>query len=79
MVTDPASAIQREVEQLVNSQIETLRQPSFLTELELLQYKARAERIGNLYSVLDRIENDEIPKWHPRLRARHRRSVAGKE
>jgi len=76
-MTDPASAIQREVHQLINSQIETLRQPSFLTDLDLVEYRVRAERIGRLYSVLDRIETDNTPQWHPRLRARTRRAVSG--
>ena len=78
MMTDPASAVQCEVHQLVDSQIATLRQ-SALTEMDLLEYRDRAERIQNLYSVLDRIGNDGIPKWHPRLRVRHRRSISGGE
>ena len=78
MVTDPAIAIQQEVHQLINTQIETLRRPYFLTDSELLEYRSRAERIDNLFSVLDRIEGNKIPKWHPRLRARERRSISGK-
>ena len=78
MMTDPASAVQREVHQLVDSLILTLRQ-SALTEMDLLEYRDRAERIQNLYSVRDRIANDSVPKWHPRLRVRHRRSVSGRD
>jgi hypothetical protein len=79
MVTDPATAIQQEVHQLISAQIETLRRPSFLTDSELLEYRTRAERIENLFSVLDRIEGDKIPKWHPRLRARNKKSISGKD
>ena len=78
-MTDPASAIQREVDQLINSQIEILRQSSFLTDSELVEYRTRAERIDNLVSMLDRIENEKIPKWHPRLRARNRKSISGRD
>ena len=77
MMTDPASAVQCEVQQLVDSQISTLRS-SALTEMDLLELRDRRERIQNLSSVLDRIENDKVPKWHPRLRVRHRRSISGK-
>lgn len=77
-MTDPASAIGREVDQLIDSQIATLG-GSNLTDLDLIEYRDRAERIENLVSVLDRIEGDKIPKWHPRLRVRSRRSLAGRD
>ena len=77
-MTDPASAIQREVDQLIDSQIAALR-GSNLTDLDWIEYRDRAERIGNLFSVLDRIEGDKVPKWHPGLRARSRKSVAGRD
>ena len=76
MMTDPASAVQCEVQQLVDSQISALRS-SALTEMDLLELRDRRERIQNLCSVLDRIENDKVPKWHPRLRV-HRKSISGK-
>ena len=77
-MTDPASAIQREVDQLIDSQIAALRGSNF-TDLDWIEYRDRAERIGNLFSALDRIEGDKVPKWHPRLRARNRKSVAGRD
>ena len=77
-MTDPASAIHQEVHQLIDSQIATLR-GSLLSDVDLLQYRERAERLQDLFSVLDRIESDNIPKWHPRLRARNRKSVAGRD
>jgi hypothetical protein len=47
-MTDPASAIKREVHQLVNLQIETLRQPSCLTTSDLSDYRVRSEKITTL-------------------------------
>jgi len=55
MITDPASAIKCEVLQLIDSQIETLRRDWSLNSSELLDYKARSERIRTLYGELDRI------------------------
>jgi hypothetical protein len=53
MMTDPASAIKRQVHQLVDLQIETLRQPSCLTTSDLLDYRVRSEKIAGLYQELD--------------------------
>jgi len=55
MMTDPASAIKCEVHQLVDLQIETLRRPSALTSSDLLDYRARSEKLMMLYQELDRI------------------------
>ena len=55
MMTNPAFAIKLEVSQLVELQIETLRQDSALTSAELLDYRMRAEKIKILYQELDRI------------------------
>jgi hypothetical protein len=49
MMTDPASTIRREVNQLVELQIQTFRQESSLTSSELLDYGMRAEKIRILY------------------------------
>ncbi len=54
-MTDPASAIKREVSQLVELQIQTFRQDSSLTASELREYRMRAEKIRILYQELDRI------------------------
>jgi uncharacterized protein with von Willebrand factor type A (vWA) domain len=55
MTTDPASAIKREVLQLIDLQIETLKQASSLDSSQLQDYQVRSERIRKLYEELDRI------------------------
>jgi len=60
MITDPASAIKREVLQLIDLQIETLRRDSPLNSSELLDYKARSEGIRTLYAELDRIRRVRV-------------------
>ncbi len=55
MMTDPASAIKNEVDQLIELQIQTLRRGSSLETTDLLDYSVRAERIRTLYQELDRI------------------------
>jgi hypothetical protein len=55
MMTDPASAIKREVHQLVDLQIETLRQPSCLTTSDLVDYRVRSKKLTVLYQELGQI------------------------
>jgi len=55
MMTDPSSDIKREVLQLVELQIETLRRDGHLTDSDLEQYRARSGEISRLYQELDRI------------------------
>jgi hypothetical protein len=55
MMTNPASAIKREVHQLVDLQIQTLRQPSCLTTSDLVDYRVRSKKITVLYQELDQI------------------------
>jgi hypothetical protein len=55
MMTDPASAIKREVHQLVDLQIQALRQPSCLTASDLLDYRVRSKKLTVLYQELDQI------------------------
>jgi hypothetical protein len=55
MMTHPASTIRREVNQLVELQIQTFRQESSLTSSDLLDYGLRAGKIRTLYQELDRI------------------------
>ena len=62
MMTHPASAIKREVHQLVELQIHTLRQESPLTSSELFDYHVRSEKITTLYHELDRIGRMRI-EW----------------
>jgi hypothetical protein len=55
MMTDAASTIKNEVDQLIELQIQTLRRGSSLKNTDLLDYSVRAERIRTLYQELDRI------------------------
>lgn len=55
MMTDPAYAIKHQVHQLVDLQIETLRQPCSLTTSDLLDYRVRSKKITVLYHELDKI------------------------
>jgi hypothetical protein len=54
-MTDPPSAIRREVLHLIDLQIATLRQQSSLDSFELQDFRARSERLRRLYEELDRI------------------------
>jgi hypothetical protein len=60
MVTDPASGISHEVQQLVQLQIDTLRLESSLTSSQLWEYHSRSQRIAALYKELDQIRRDRI-------------------
>jgi hypothetical protein len=55
MMTDPASGIKREVHQLIDLQIKTLRQTSCLTTSDLSDYRVRSEKLTVLYHELDQI------------------------
>jgi len=60
MVTDPASAIKREVFQLVELQIDTLRREGCLTASDLVDYHTGSEKITELYHQIDRIGRTRI-------------------
>ena len=60
MVTDPASAITHEVQQLIQQQIDILRLESTLTSSQLWEYHSRSQRITVLYKELDQIRRDRI-------------------
>ena len=55
MITEPATDIKREVLQLVDLQIATLRQDSSLDSSLLQDFRARSKRLRELYEELDRI------------------------
>jgi hypothetical protein len=55
MMTDPATAIRREVNQLVELQIEAFNQESSLTPSQLSDYHSRSHKITKLYRELDTI------------------------
>ena len=60
MVTDAASGIRHEVQQLIQLQIDTLHLESSLTSPELWEYHSRSQRITALYRELDQIRRDRI-------------------
>jgi len=64
MMTHPATAIKRKVGQLVDRQIETLRQPKSLTSSDLGEYHARSEKITILYRELDQMVRTSF--WNSR-------------
>ena len=66
MITNPASAIKREVLQLIDLQIETLKQTSPLDSSQLNDYQARSQRIRKLYEELDRIGLTQLPTSNER-------------
>jgi len=66
MMTDPAFAIKHEVHQLVDRQIETLRQSSGLTTSDLSNYRERSQKITTLYRELDRMRRANLERPLPR-------------
>jgi hypothetical protein len=54
-MTTPAIAIKDEVRQLIDIQIETLRQPAPITSFQLHEYHYRSEKLRTLCQELDRI------------------------
>jgi hypothetical protein len=54
-MTHPASAVKREGHQLVDLQIQTLLQPSFLFASALLDDRVRSAKIVMLHQELDRM------------------------
>ena len=60
MMTDPATAIKREVLHLVELQIGTLSQEGPLNETALVEYHERSGKITELYRKIDRIVRSRI-------------------
>ena len=60
MMTDPATAIKREVFQLIDLQIDALRQEGRLTDHDLDEYRTRSWEINRLYREHDRIVRSRI-------------------
>ena len=54
-MTTPANAIEYEINQLIQFQIETFRQRVPLNSFQLQEHHRRAEKIRNLSQELDRI------------------------
>jgi hypothetical protein len=55
MIPELASAIKREVLQLIDLQIATLREESSLDSSQLQDFRVRSKRLRELYEELDRI------------------------
>jgi len=66
MMTDPASAIKRQAFQLIELQIDTLRQEGCLTDSDLADYHMRSEKISQLYRELDRMARAHVEFRAPR-------------
>lgn len=66
IISDEAIAIKREVNELVERQIQALKQESPLTDLQLLDYRLRSERLRILYRALDRIAWTRVTFGFPR-------------
>jgi hypothetical protein len=60
MITDSASAIQNELDQLIDLQIAMLGQESPLTSDQLFECHLRFEKIQLLYRELDRINRAKV-------------------
>jgi hypothetical protein len=60
MVADRASGIRHDVQQLIETQIDTLNLDSSLTPSQLLEYQCRAQMIKTLYEELDQIGRDRL-------------------
>ena len=60
MITDSSSGIKREVLQLIDLQIKTLKQESSLDSSQLHNYQARSETIRQLDGELGRIRGARI-------------------
>lgn len=54
-MTNPAVAIKNEVQQLIEVQIQTFKQPASLSASQLNEYQHRSKKIKVLYEELDRI------------------------
>jgi predicted type IV restriction endonuclease len=67
-MTDPASAIKRELEILIDQQIVTLRQSGPLTLAELSEYNTRATKLYILYRELDRRKPRPMPAHRSKRR-----------
>jgi hypothetical protein len=68
-MTDPASAIKREVDDLIQRQIITLNQASALSPSALAEFHARSTKINSLFADLDR--SRPLPPY-PVHRSKHR-------
>ena len=68
-MADPAFAIKRQVEDLVEMQIDVFGKRSSLSSSELDEYYARSEKISALYQELDIIKGKRFYSLRPNQRA----------
>jgi hypothetical protein len=66
VMTHPTSAIKHEVHQLVDLQIQTLRQESALTSSDLVGYHLRSEKITALYQEIGQMSRTCVETQLPR-------------
>jgi hypothetical protein len=59
-MTTAAAAIKREVQTLIDFQIETFRQPAPITSSQLHEYHSRSEKLRMLCQELDRIGSKSV-------------------
>ena len=59
-MTDPASVLRRQLDDLIQAQIRILSQPGPLTVSELSAYRSRHNQISTLFSEIDKEPLAEI-------------------
>jgi hypothetical protein len=59
-MTIPAAAVKREVQTLIDIQIETFTQPASITSSQLPEYHDRSEKLRTLCQELDRIGSRSV-------------------
>ena len=52
-MTDPAPVLRREVDALIQTQVAILNQTKPLTEVELVEFRLRSEKIRTLFEVMN--------------------------
>jgi hypothetical protein len=62
-MTEPAPATKKEVARLVDAQITALRRKSSLSDLDLIEYELRADRLKELYRELDNLKSEGERGW----------------
>jgi len=71
-MTTPATAIKKEIRELIHAQIEVFGQPTPLTPFELSECHCRAERIKLLAQELDRVATRAV------VQGRFRTAIEGR-
>ena len=69
-MTDPASAIKRELDNLITQQIATLRRKAALTNEDLEEYHTRSVKLDILFRELDQSRPQPVPVHRYKFRIR---------